>query len=508
MDMDTENTFDFVIIGSGLGGLECGYILADEGYSVCILEKNHQLGGNLQVFSRDKVVFDTGVHYIGGLDEGQNLNQFFKYFGLMDKLKLIKMDEDHFDVISFDDDPREYYHAQGYDRFQANLINQFPGEEKTIREYCRTLQEVCAHFPLYHLDYNSKSYLEDKILNIGIRDYLDSLTDNEKLKAVLAGTNMLYAGYSNKTPLYVHALVINTYIESSYRCIDGGSQIAKHLARHIREKGGQVLKHKEVVSFDYEGEHISAAVTRDGQRYKAKNFISNMHPHATLKMVEAGRVRKAYFNRIKSLENSISAFSVHIVCKPNTFKYRNFNYYHHKRVDVWEGVAYEQENWPTSYMLSTPAHSTDQQYAKGIIILCYMKYEEMEPWMNSFSTIAQQNFRGEDYEAFKRKKEEQVIAEVEKKFPEIRNSIQAVYSSTPLTFRDYIGNMDGSLYGVIKDYNSPLKTFITPKTKVPNLYLTGQNINLHGILGVTISSLVTCSEFVDKKYLINKIIKA
>ncbi|MBL4587334.1 MAG: FAD-dependent oxidoreductase, partial [Flavobacteriales bacterium] len=41
----SNKIFDFVIIGSGLGGLQCAYILADHGYSVCVLEKNQQLGG-------------------------------------------------------------------------------------------------------------------------------------------------------------------------------------------------------------------------------------------------------------------------------------------------------------------------------------------------------------------------------------------------------------------------------------------------------------------------------
>ena len=43
---------DVVIIGSGLGGLACGTILAKEGYKVCILEKNKQNGGNLQTYVR------------------------------------------------------------------------------------------------------------------------------------------------------------------------------------------------------------------------------------------------------------------------------------------------------------------------------------------------------------------------------------------------------------------------------------------------------------------------
>ena len=84
--------FDVLIIGTGMGGLVCGNILSREGYSVCMVEKNKQIGGCLQIYVRDKVIFDSGVHYIGALDKGQNLYQIFKWLGLMDKLKLEKMD--------------------------------------------------------------------------------------------------------------------------------------------------------------------------------------------------------------------------------------------------------------------------------------------------------------------------------------------------------------------------------------------------------------------------------
>jgi all-trans-retinol 13,14-reductase len=56
-------------------------------------KKNNQYGGNLQTFVRDKTIFDTGIHYIGGLGEGQNLYKYFKYLGIIDKLNLKKLDE-------------------------------------------------------------------------------------------------------------------------------------------------------------------------------------------------------------------------------------------------------------------------------------------------------------------------------------------------------------------------------------------------------------------------------
>src|SRR5690554_7761331 len=121
--------YDVVIIGSGLGGLVSAIILAKEGYSVCVLEKNQQFGGNLQTFVRNKTIFDTGVHYIGGLSEGQNLHHYFKYLDILDDIPLKKMDEDGYDIITFDNDPIEYRHAQGYSNFIDSLISQFPEEE-------------------------------------------------------------------------------------------------------------------------------------------------------------------------------------------------------------------------------------------------------------------------------------------------------------------------------------------------------------------------------------------
>ncbi|NJK85772.1 MAG: hypothetical protein HC906_07180 [Bacteroidales bacterium] len=113
--------------------------------------------------------------------------------------------------------------------------------------------------------------------------------------------------------------------------------------------------------------------------------------------------------------------------------------------------------------------------------------------------------RGEDYEEFKRKKAEKLLDNIEKQFPGIKSCIDAFYTSTPLTWRDYTGTWAGSAYGILKDFNRPLESIILPRTKIPNLYLTGQNINLHGILGVTISSVITCSELIDIKSLIKKI---
>lgn len=505
-----ENTkFDVVIIGSGMGGLCCGLILSKEGYKVCILEKNRQLGGSLQIFSRDKVIFDTGIHYIGGLEEGQNLNSYFKYLGLMDKIKLKRMDMDGYDHITFKGDPTVYKHAQGYDNFMRVLGEQFPDEKENIKKYCDKIREICDFFPLYRLGDDTKDLVSASFLSIGTKAYLETVTPNIKLQNVLAGTNPLYAGEADKTPLYVHALVVNTYIESSWKCVDGGGQIAKHLSASIKEMGGVISNYSEVTKFNFEGSNVKNVELTNGKTIEGKYFISNFDLSKTLDMIEPGHIRQAYRTRINSLKNTTSSFILYIVLKKNSMEYFNNNIYHYHNDNPWDAINLKSENWPHTFAIFPQASSKNEKYTDSLIAMTYMDYDEVKKWENSKNIIPNnEEDRGAEYEKFKKEKSEKLIEALEARLPGLKNKIKSFYSSTPLTYRDYIGSRDGTLYGIEKDYHDPLKTFITPKTKVPNLFLTGQNLNLHGMLGVTVSSIVTCSEIVgNQKYLIRKIKK-
>jgi all-trans-retinol 13,14-reductase len=499
-----KKKYDVVIIGSGLGGLVSSIILAKEGFSVCVLEKNNQFGGNLQTFVRDKTIFDTGIHYIGGLSEGQNLYKYFKYLGIMDDLKLKKMDEDGFDRISFEDEPLEYPHAQGYQNFVNQLVKFFPEERENIEKYCEEINKTCNCFPLYNLEWEGN--YDSEILSINAKQFIDEVTQNEKLRAVLAGTNFLYAGIAEKSPFYVHALSVNSYIQSSWRCINGGSQITKQLIKQLKLHGGEIYKYKEAVQFEVDNNIVSSVKMKDGTEVFGNIFISNIDPKATLKMAGADKFRKSFFNRIESLEGVLSAFSLYLVFKPESFKYLNHNYYHFKSSEeVWTAHEYDEETWPKAFMASMNASKKADVWADGMTFITYMKYEELAQWEQTFNTTAEEADRGESYEAFKSQKTEKFLQAIEIKFPGIRDCIQSVHSSTPLSYRDYIGGHNGNMYGYVKDSNNPMKTFIASKTKLENLYLTGQSINMHGVLGVTIGAVVTCSEIVGKEYLVNKI---
>lgn len=224
--------YDVVIIGSGLGGLLCGYILSKEGYNVCILEKNRQIGGCLQTFVRNGCIFDTGMHYVGSLEKGQILYRFFKYFDLINKIKIKKLDEDAFDIISIAG--TEYKYAQGYDNFVNTLLQNFPDEKDALIKYTDKLKEITNSLNLYNLrEIKTHNIIENEYITLGAFDYIKSITRNERLRNVLSGLNSLYAGEKDKTPLYCHAIINNSLIESSWRLVDGGAQIAEFLSDSI-----------------------------------------------------------------------------------------------------------------------------------------------------------------------------------------------------------------------------------------------------------------------------------
>jgi all-trans-retinol 13,14-reductase len=490
--------YDVIIIGSGLAGLQCGYILSREGLKVCILEKNSQLGGCLQTFTRKGSIFDTGMHYIGAMDDGQALNRFFRYFGLTGKLRLKRMDETGYEVIRYAG--KEYKYAMGYERFYETLAEKFPHEREALQKYTGKLKEISSAVDLYNLrDFSgtNSSYMD--YYSQGIDHYLDSITSNHTLKSVLLGTSPLYAGVRDRTPLYIPMIIHSSYIESAYRFIDGGSQISNLLESYIIENGGIIRRKAEVTKFFFTGNTISEVEINGNERIQSRNFISNIHPKLMFELMEHSPFRPAYRKRIESIEDTYGIFTLYLALKEKSFRYINNNYYHFDTKEVWEGDNYTPETWPKGYMLHFSPGSKGNDYADTVIMNTYMKWTDVEKWTHT--TVEK---RGEEYKAFKQEKAEKMLDILERDFPGMRDSVRDYYTSTPLTYRDYTGTTKGSIYGILKDYNNPLKSIIVPRTSVRNLFLTGQNINIHGVIGVTISSILTCGELIGLSYLLNK----
>jgi all-trans-retinol 13,14-reductase len=499
------NKADILIVGSGLGGLICGCILAKAGKKVIILEKNRQLGGNLQTFVRHKCIFDTGVHYLGGLAPGQTLWKLFQFLGLKD-LPLQAMDPDGFDRIQIEGDPVAYPYAQGFDAFIEKLSAYFPAEKEGLAKYIAYIKSYQHAFPLFQLS-SKDTYWNDLDWAVTVDEIIAQCTTHPVLQAVLAGNNFLYAGQRGQTPFYVHALSVGSYLSSAWRCIKGGSQLAKGLAREIRAHGGTILTRQEVLRMEGSEDRLHSVFTAQGKVFEADAFIVNVHPRQWMRKVEGINFKPHYTKRIAKKKDTISSFSLFLVLNPQTIPYKNHNLYWFDHTDaVWDATAYLPQQWPRMYMLSMTESRQHPGYAESATILTYMRFEEVAPWADSFHTVDQPvECRNESYAQFKKDKSEQLLAKVALQHPQLISAIKAQYSATPLSYRDYIGNETGDLYGFEKSVNEPFPHGLPTRTKIANVFQTGQHVHMHGITGVAMSALVTCGEWIDRNQLLAQI---
>ncbi len=494
--------FDFIIIGSGIGGLVSGIILAKEGHSVCILEKNRQAGGNLGSFDRDGNRFSTGLHYIGSMEEGQTLHRFFKYLGILPGLKLKRLDTEGYDRVVFGEEETNYNLAQGWDLFGDSMKRKFPQEKAAIDSYVATVRESIRGIPLYDLETAGSFNLDLSRINRCTMSFLGSITENRRLRHVLAAGNSVYHGAAQRTPLYMHSCIRNSFVSSAWKVTGGGDHLASLLLKTLSTCGGKVITDAQVSGFSVNNDGIDAVILQDGRKFFGKQIISAIHPATTLRLTGLEGIRKGYRNRIEGLENTAGFFTLYLVFRENFFPYMNYNLFQYYN-DNYFSDELNADHWPHSYVVYTPFNDEGENFTRTASIISFMKNEDCRKWVDLPA-----DRRGQDYYDFREMKAEKLLDAVEKRYPRIREGIEKYYVSTPVTFRDFTGSPEGSGYGILKDCKDPLRSIILPRTKIPNLFFTGQSLNIHGILGTTTSAFITCSEFIGFQNLVNKIIHA
>jgi all-trans-retinol 13,14-reductase len=498
------DAFDVVVIGSGIGGLLSAVMLAREGMHVAVVEQNKQIGGCLQTFSFHKKVFDSCVHYISALDEGQTQQRIFHHAGIMPHLKLRRLDENGFDRIIFSDERTVYPYAQGLNNFKECLLPYFKNAGNDLDNYLATVRHVTASFPLYNLR-NGEASEKAAVSGLSLDDVFNKLQD-EKLKQVLLGNNLLYAGCHQSTPFYIHALVNKSYMDSAYKCDGGSSQISKLLWKELQQLGGVIFRNEKVIKLEEKDGKITSALTESGNQYFGKQFIANAHPATVLQWVDSKIIKPVYRNRIAAARNSISAFMLNIVLKPGKVPYPNHNiYWNRDSKDSLAATHYQAADWPANYALYYNEDPDQPSFAESVTVLTYMHVKEWDEWAGSYNAAVNPNERALSYHAFKLEKEARLMDCVGQRYPEINEHAIASKAATPLTFRDYMGSPDGSIYGIMADVKHPEKTQIPIRTKFSNLLLTGQNIGVHGVLGVSINAVAVCGELLGLDYLLQKI---
>ena len=458
---------DVLIIGSGLGGLECGALLAKRGLKVLVLERSNQPGGCMQSFRRGGLHYDTGLHYVGGLAPGQAMHDAFAELGLLD-LPWERMDDDFDHVVI---SGRRFAFHQGYEAFAEGLAKDFPHQREALQSYVLRLQNITP------ADMEVNAY-----------DYLCQTFSDEMLVNVVSAAAMKTELRKESLPLFNFAHTCSSYIESSWRLRGDGNVLVNKLLGIIEAAGGEVRTDSEVTGLTEADGGIRSVTCADGQTYEAEYFISDIHPAVLCQMLEGcPTVRKAFRRRMTSAENTCGMFTAQLSIKPEALRYFAHNAFVYDRPNVW---TMSETNDPVKgVMISARVPEDGSDHLRQIDLLTPMLWHECSAWAET--TVGR---RGDDYKTFCRHKAEQCIALAEQYIPDLHEMVELCYTSTPLTYRDYLGSPEGGAFGMRKDCRAPMLSFHSVSTPLPNLLLTGQSIILPGIEGVTMTAFETCSK--------------
>lgn len=481
-----------IIIGSGLGGLSTGVILSKNGYDVTILEQASQVGGCLQCFTRDGVKFETGMHFIGSLDDGQVLSHYFNYLGIKDKVVLSRLDPKAYDVVSLQGE--RFAFPNGREAFIVKFAQRFPDQRENLEHYCDLVEQVASLSPFRDLQHvvDENRFIDDKLLYQSLSDVIDKTITDPLLREVLVGNLSLYAAQKGKTPFATHAFIFDFYNSSAFRIVGGSDAIVKALTEVFEQHGGKIFTRRKVAKILVEGKKASGVLTDNGEKFTADVVISDVNPKQMIGMVDDGVFTQAYKSRIKGIADTTAVFSLFLRFKEGAMPYLNSNFYGFSTDSPWQMNGDIGDKWPQGYLYMHHCHEPNPKYARGGVVLAYMSMDAVRNW--SDTSIGH---RGDDYERFKAHMAERLLDSVEKDFPGLRDAVEAYYAASPLTYRDYTSTPEGSIYGLEKNVNN-IADRVSYKTKVSNLLLVGQNINSHGMLGVLVGTMNVCQHLLGE----------
>lgn len=492
---------DILIIGGGIGGLFAGALLAKNGKRVTVLEKNAIIGGGLQCFRRNGKLYETGMHVMGGFERGGSLRKICSYLGILDSLRIHHIDSRCMDEIRYGETGEIYRIASGKENFIKCISSYFPDESDGIRNYVNELYRLTEEVPLFYLR-ETEDWLTPHSPNFTIPadELIAKYVSAPELRELLAYLNPLYGGRTGHSPAYVHALINVLYINGASRFVNGSQQLADALCGVIEGNGGKVLANHEVTEIKITDRLVEYISTSDGNIFHADRYISAIHPVEMLRLVPEGTFLRGFVNRLNEIPNSYSAFSLFIDLKPGCFPYIGHTCYYMDRYGhMWTQDSCGDHSWPKGFMYMTPPDSPQGEYASRMLVHCIMGFAEVEKWKDT--TIGH---RGNDYEEWKKSRVDRVLDKLGGIFPGFRAMIENVYAASPLTIRDYYHTKDGAIFGYSKDCRNLMLSQLPVYTKVRNLLLTGQNINLHGICGTPLTAINTAEAILGT----NTIIKA
>ena len=519
---NVQDSYDTIIIGSGMGGLTTAAILAKEGQKVLVLERHYTAGGFTHVFKRKNYEWDVGIHYIGDVQRPNSIvKKIFDYI-TDDALQWADMGKVYDKIIIGD---ATYDFVKGTQNFKNTLYKYFPKEKKGIDRYVQLVFDATKTSQQFYMEKAAPKIvsalfgnrLRKPFLKFSDRttdEVLRSLTKDEELIKVLSGQYGDYGLPPKQSSFSMHASVARHYFGGASFPVGGSSQIAKTTDMVIEKGGGTILISAEVDEVLVKRNKAIGVKMKDGKEFFAKNIVSNAGIINSYKKLLPKNVvaKHKLLDQLKKVKPSVAHACLYIGLNgsPNDLKLPKTNYWIYPK-DIDHDAAVEkyvndiEQDFPVVYISFPSAKDPDwkNRYPNKstIDIITLLPFELFQKWQES-----KWMKRNEDYTNFKEKIAQRLLQELYKHLPQVKGKIDCYELSTPLTTQHFVNYEKGEIYGLDHTPKRFRQRFLKPRTPIKNFYFTGQDVVSAGVAAALFSGLLT-SIAITKKNLIKKIVK-
>ena len=505
--------YDAIVIGSGMGGLTSAALLSELGWKVCVLEQHYTAGGYTHSYERNGYEWDVGVHYIGDVGAETRTKKMFDFL-TNGNLKWAPMAAEY-DRFYVGD--KVFNAVAGRQEFRDNLVRQFPAEGRAIDRYMQLLKQVSGALYAHSMERALKpwqrrlatpilKWKKPNVLYRNTHDVLSELTDDPDLVATLCGQWGDMGLPPKQSAFMVHAMIARHYLYGGFYPTGGSWQIAEHIIPRIQETGGEVFTYALVKEIVVEEGIVTGVEMADGHRIDCGCVISSAGIGNTFDGLLSSKIVKnaGYEKDLSSVRPSFAHLGVYIGLQhtaeelglPKT----NFWIYPGNDYDAAVDEFVKDRNAPFPVVYISFPSAKDPDYLRRhpgtatIEIVAPAPYAWFEQWQGS--TWGK---RGDDYEAFKKELGDRLMRHLYDKLPQLEGKVDYFEVSTPLSTNWFSGYQHGELYGLDHTAERLQQDWLGPRTRIPGLWLTGQDTLTCGVTGAMMAGMLTTMAIVGMR---------
>ena len=440
--------YDVIVVGAGNGGLMAALNIASKGKSVLVIEENSTPGGLATSFVRGRFEFENSLRELsnfGSESDVGDIRTLFDKYDLNEKIEWVELPE-AYKIVKTSNPKCEYVIPFGVDEFIKKMEEIEPGCKDKVSEFFELTKEVYNGFNYiknnnYDIEFIKKNY--PNFLNVSTYT-MDEVFKKLKLPKVIEeiiSSYWIYFGVSSINMNFAH------YIYSFYQYISMKGYIPKNRSQEISNAienkiigyGGKVYYNERVFKILCENNKVVGVSTTKGT-YKTNHVIYNGSHYNVLSMIDS--VPLNMLKLVNSRKLSSTAFTVYLGINKSIDEIglKNYQYLIYDSLDSNTEIN-NMNKLDNDTLIVTCLNNAikDASEDNTSIITITALYNS-----DVFNKVLNES----NYYSLKEKIASKLINRFEESLGvNIKDDIEEIEISSPVTYSKYNSSPDGCIYG-------------------------------------------------------------